>query len=183
MTNPARHSRRFLLLALMVLTPLSALVSAQQSPARTATATIAGKALRIQYSAPSVRGRQIFGAGGLVSMDPTYPVWRAGANDATTLRTDTDLDIGGLRVPRGSYSLFVVVANPDAWELVINRQTGQSGLEYDVRQDLGRVRMTMGKPTSKVETLSYTLRETGAGRGELTLAWDEHTATVPFTVQ
>jgi hypothetical protein len=179
----AIHRFRIAALTLLCVAALAMPTLAQMSPARTATATIGGKTLRIQYSAPSVRGRQIFGPGGLLSQDPTYPVWRAGANDATTLRTDAALDLGGLRVPAGTYSLYVVVSNPDAWELVVNRQTGQSGLEYNARQDVGRVRMTMTKPAAPIEMLAYTLRETGPGRGELTLAWEQRVATVAFTVR
>ena len=55
-------------------------------------ATIAGKPITIKYGAPSVRGRQIFGDGGLVSKDWAYPVWRAGANSATAFHTDAALD-------------------------------------------------------------------------------------------
>src|SRR5688500_14682700 len=50
----------------------------QGSRATTATLSLNGKAIEIRYAAPSVRGRQIFGDGGLLSKDPTYPVWRAG---------------------------------------------------------------------------------------------------------
>jgi hypothetical protein len=169
----------FVLLA--VGTPQSA--QAQSSPPATASVSINGRAITIQYSAPSVRGRQIFGAGGLLSMDPTYPVWRAGANDATTLRTAADLDIAGLAVPRGTYSLFVVVRDPDAWELVVNRQTGQSGLEYDARQDLGRVKMTMSRAPSLIERLRYGLTDRTGGKGELRLEWERRIATVPLTVR
>ncbi|MGD0683438.1 MAG: DUF2911 domain-containing protein, partial [Terracidiphilus sp.] len=58
-----------------------------KSPPATVTATIAGKAITIKYSSPGVKGRagQIFTKDGLISHDPTYPVWRAGANSATTL--------------------------------------------------------------------------------------------------
>src|SRR5512137_2681961 len=64
---------------------------APASPPAEATVTIAGKTITIKYSAPSVRGRQIFGDGGLISKDRTYPVWRLGANAATALTTDGDL--------------------------------------------------------------------------------------------
>ena len=77
-------------------------VSAQDSPAATASVTVYGKTISIKYSAPSVRGRVIFGPGNLVSKDPTYPVWRAGANAATLLQTDADLMIGNLAVPKGT---------------------------------------------------------------------------------
>src|SRR6516225_6567470 len=82
------------------------------SPVAKASATIAGKRITIKYGAPSVRGRQIFGETGLLSNDATYPVWRAGANAATMLITGADLDIGGLYVPAGTYSLYVLVTNP-----------------------------------------------------------------------
>ena len=62
----------------IALTGVVGLLSAQ-SPADKTSATIAGKSVTITYSSPSVRGRQIFGDGGVVSKDSTYPIWRAGA--------------------------------------------------------------------------------------------------------
>ena len=170
-------------LTLVALVAFSASPLLAQSPAATATATINGKSLAVRYAAPSVRGRQIFGAGGLVSKDPTYPVWRAGANAATMFTTDADLVIGGLAVPKGTYTLYAGVQNPNAWDLIINKQTGQWGLSYDPKQDLGRVKMTMGKPPALVETLKYTIADKGKGQGELRLEWENHVATVPITVK
>src|SRR6516225_6176004 len=86
------------------------------SPGAKASATIAGKRITIKYGAPSVRGRQIFGEAGLLSKDWTYPVWRAGANAATTLITDADLDMAGVHVPAGTYSLYVFVKDHDHWK-------------------------------------------------------------------
>jgi hypothetical protein len=83
------------------------------------SATIAGKSINIKYSSPSVRGRQIFGDGGVVSRDSTYPVWRAGANAATTLQTAANLDVAGLNVPAGTYTLYVMVKDPEKWELIM----------------------------------------------------------------
>jgi len=73
------------------------------SPPEQATATIGGKSISIQYSSPGVKGREghIFSKDGLISHDPHYPVWRAGANSATALHTDADLTIGNLAVPKG----------------------------------------------------------------------------------
>ncbi len=153
------------------------------SPAATAAATLAGQAIEISYSSPAVRGRQIFSDDGPLTTDPTYPVWRAGANAATTLRTAGALDVGGLAVPAGTYTLYVLVSDPDAWELIVNRQTGQWGRSYDATHDLGRVRMTMSKPPALVERLTYTLTDRGGGRGELRLAWEHRVVTVPLTVQ
>jgi hypothetical protein len=165
----------------MAVVAFSATLSAQQSPPARATATIGGKTVQVQYSAPSVRGRKIFGPGGLLSRDPTYPIWRAGANASTTFKTQGDLDIGGLAVPAGNYSLYVNVKDPEQWELVISKATGQWGLTYPgPSSDLGRVKMTMSRPPAPVETLKYTLTDKGGGAGELRLEWEQHAATVPL---
>ena len=161
---------------------VAGVVSAQSPPAR-AIATIGGQSITVQYSAPSVRGRKIFGAGGLLSRDPTYPVWRAGANAATTLKTDAALDVGGLMVPAGRYTLYVWVKDPEAWELIVNKQVGQWGLTYTASADLGRVKMTMSRPPKPVETLKYTVTDKGGGNGELRLEWEQHVATVPLHVK
>src|ERR1700704_6512872 len=96
-------------IAIVVLLAAASVLSAQASPPAAASVTIAGKTISVRYSAPSVRGRKIFGAGGLLSRDPTYPAWRAGANAATALHTDAELTVGGLAVPKGNYTLYVWV--------------------------------------------------------------------------
>src|SRR6185436_11979972 len=83
----------------------AASLASAQSPAAETSAKVAGKSLTIKYFAPSVRGRDIFSPKGVISNDSTYPVWRAGANAATALHTDADLDVGGLNVPKGDYTL------------------------------------------------------------------------------
>jgi hypothetical protein len=157
----------------------------QASPAATETATIGGKTITIAYSSPGVKGRagHIFTADGLISHDPHFPVWRAGANAATKLHTDADLDIAGLKVPKGDYTLFVDLSDPANWVLIVNKQTGQWGLSYDKAQDLGRVKFTMAKPTALVENLKYTLTDLGGGKGTLTLAWENFSASVPVAVR
>jgi hypothetical protein len=170
----------------LVLAGLLAVVgtaSAQVSPPETATGKIGDATLAIKYCAPSVRGRPIFGAGGRVMQDPTAPIWRAGANDATAFHTSADLKIGGLAVPKGDYTLYVNVKNPDAWDLVINKQTGQWGTKYDASMDLGRVKMDMSKPPSTVEVLRYTIDSSGGNKGTIQLAWENHIAAVAVTAK
>jgi hypothetical protein len=163
---------------------LAGLVTAQQpSPVASTSATIGGKALSIKYCAPSVRGRQIFGPGGLISKDPNYPVWRAGANDATAFHTDADLTIGSLSVPKGDYTIYALIEDPNNWQLIINKQTGQWGLTYDAAQDLGRVKMTMSKPPAPIEVYKMTLSSTGPKTGKLQLEWEKHIASVAIAVK
>lgn len=161
------------------------LLLAETKSNQTESVAINGKNIVIKYSSPAVNGRvgKLFGKDGLIGGDPNYPVWRAGANAATALHTDADLDLGGLAVPKGDYTLFVNLANPSQWDLIVSKQTGQSGLEYDGKQDLGKVKMTMSKPASMVEQLKYTLAHTQGNKGTLQLAWENHAATVAFTVK
>lgn len=158
-------------------------VAAAQSPPAQTSVTFAGKKLAIMYSAPSVRGRKVFGSGGVISRDPTYPVWRAGADSATTFHTDADLDIGGLSVPQGDYTIFVLLSDPEHWQLIINKEVGQWGLDYHQNKDLGRVKMDMSKPPAPIETYKMTLSSTGAKTGKLQLEWDHYIASVPITVK
>jgi hypothetical protein len=174
-----------ILIGAAALIAAASLVSAETKSGLTESVKIGGKTVSIAYSAPAVNEREgkLFGKDGQVGSDATYPVWRAGANTATKLHTDADLDLGGLAVPKGDYSLYIDVADPANWQLIVNKQTGQSGMEYDAKQDLGRVKMTVGKPPSMVEQLKYTLSTTGGNKGKLQLAWENVVASVNFTVK
>jgi hypothetical protein len=147
------------------------------SPPAKTSVTINGQKITINYSAPSMRKRVIFG--GLVPYDQ---VWRAGANDATILHTSVDLEFKGLVVPKGEYSLFVW-PDPQQWQLIINKQTGQQGLEYHPERDLGRVPMDMSRPPKPIETYKMTLTKTSGMQGQLKLAWENTVATFDFVVR
>lgn len=147
------------------------------SPPAATSIKLGGHRIEVKYSAPSMRGRAIFGA-----LVPYGKVWRAGANDATALRTDVDLDLGGLAVPKGSYTLFAL-PYADRWLLIVNKQTGQTGLQYDEARDLGRVPMTLGKTRKPVEKYRMTLAKTGDASGELRLEWENTTASVAFSTR
>ena len=155
----------------------------QTSPPETATGKIGNATLTIKYCAPSVQGRQIFGEGGRVMQDPTAPIWRAGANEATAFHTDADLNIAGLAVPKGDYTLYVNVKDPNAWQLVINKQIGQWGTKYDQSMDLGRVKMDMKTPPAPIEVLKYIITGTGGNKGTIQLAWEKHIASVGVTAK
>jgi hypothetical protein len=155
------------------------------SPLATESATIGGKAMTITYSSPGVKGRagQLFGKDGRIGKDPTYPVWRAGANEATKFHTDADLSLGDLTVPKGDYTLYVDLSDPANWVLIVNKQLGKWGTVYDKAQDLGRVKMSMEKPPALVENLKYTIKNLGGNKGSLSLAWENLSGSVSFTAK
>jgi hypothetical protein len=156
-----------------------------QSPAAVANFAFGEKKLEIKYNSPRVNGREgkLFGPGGRISSDPNYPVWRAGANSATKFHTDADLNLGGLAVPAGDYTLFVDISDAANWQLIVNKQTGQWGLRYDKTQDLGRVKMKTGKPAAMAENLKYTLAADGTNKAVLTLEWENVSASVPVSLK
>jgi len=89
--------------------------ASRPSPAAKASCALAdGKTITIDYSSPRAKGRKIYG--GLV---PYGEVWRAGANEATTFVTTTDLMVGGAHVPAGNYTIFAI-PNKDKWALVVS---------------------------------------------------------------
>jgi len=170
---------------LLVAASLSAQPGPPKSPAATETGVIAGKTITISYASPRVNGRagKIFTKDGLISHDPTYPAWRAGANAATKLHTDADLEVGGLSVPKGDYTLYVDLTDADNWVLIVNKQTGQWGTVYDKAQDLGRVPMKMEKPPTLVENLAYMFKTKSpdAKEGTLSLVWENLCGSVTIT--
>ncbi len=172
-------SRALPALALLFLAPLAA--EAQQrpvaSPRDTAGMRLGGAAVSVDYGRPYARGRKIMG--GLV---PFGQVWRTGANAATTLKTSADLRIGGVDVPRGTYTLYTLPA-ADRWLLVVNRQTGQWGTEYDAGRDLARIPMRMSAPRAPTEQFTITLTPAQNGRGELAMAWENTRVSVPVELK
>ncbi len=159
---------------------------APKSPPAQATFSVDGKAITIDYSSPRVRGREgkIFGKDGLIATGDasTYPVWRAGANGATTFTTAIELKAGDTTIPAGKYTLWVDIGDADHWVLIINKQTGQWGRTYDKAQDLARIPMKMEKSKKLTENLTYTL-EKERGGVELSLQWEFVEGSVQFAVK
>jgi hypothetical protein len=129
------------------------------------------KAITINYSAPSKRGRAIMGA-----LVPYGQVWRTGANAATKLTTTTEVMLGGLHVPAGTYTLFTIPGEKE-WTPIVNKQTGQWGTNYDEKQDLGRVKMTVTPLKTPVEQFAFEVNDKA-----LALSWENVKASVPVTI-
>jgi len=165
-----------ILLAMLIGGAAMAEKKAPLSPPAETSMKLGGKEVKIAYSAPSMRGRKVFGD--LVAYGK---VWRTGANAATALTTEVDLDVKGLKVPKGSYTLFTLPTE-GGLALILNKQTGQWGTKHDESQDLGRVAMDMSKPAAPVEKLAITLGAAGDDKGTLTIAWENVSASVPVAV-
>src|SRR5580765_3556497 len=119
-----------------------------------------GKWIEITYSRPILRGRaDIFGKGADYGKKVLAgaPVWRAGANQTTRLKTEVPLTIGGKRIEPGEYSLFVELKD-GGWTLIVSTQAYQEKYDpndkaktwgaygYDAKSDVARVPMKMLAP-------------------------------------
>lgn len=150
--------------------------SKRPSPPAKATCELGGgKTITVDYSSPRAKGRKIFG--GLV---PYGEVWRAGANEATTFVSTSDLMVGGTHVPAGSYTIFTV-PNKDKWALIINKKTGEWGIPYKYESDeLARVDMKVSSTSAAVEDFTIAFDKT-AGGCALRMEWENTRASVEIS--
>ncbi|MBC8081761.1 MAG: DUF2911 domain-containing protein [Hymenobacter sp.] len=144
--------------------PSTALVQApaKPSPAATATGKIGAADVTVNYSSPAVKGRTIFGG-----LEPYGKVWRAGANEATTVEFSKPVMVEGKALPAGKYGFFVIPTEKQ-WTVIFNKVPNQWGaFKYDEKQDALRVMVTPRKAAAMAERLAYDVTPKG-----LTLRWE-----------
>jgi hypothetical protein len=174
-----------LLLAISLLATLTG--TAQQkrvSPHETVGTVVDGNRVTIVYGRPfskdpkSGQIRKIWG--GLV---PYGKTWRLGADEATLLITQKPIVLGDTTIPAGAYSLFMQPEESGASKLIINKQIGQWGMQYDVKQDLARVDLKQQSLEPPTEQFTISVAKDSAGGGIIKLMWEGNQFSVPFTVQ
>jgi hypothetical protein len=136
------------------------------SPPATATETIKGKTITIQYGQPAVKGREIWG-----KLVPYGQVWRAGANETTAFTTSGDVTVEGKALPAGKYAFFVVPTEKD-WTIVFNKTVKWGAFSYKQDEDVLRVTVPAKQTKAPVEKLTYTI----SPKGDVTLAWADKQA-------
>lgn len=147
------------------------------SPLALAQVTLGdGTYIKIHYSSPRKRGRQIFG--GLV---PFKQVWRFGANEATEMTVTQPIVFGGKTVEPGTYALFAI-PDEDEWILILNKNLGQWGAySYAEEDDYTRISVPAEQADGSHEafTLSLEKKDDEAG-ARLVAVWDTTRVTVPI---
>jgi hypothetical protein len=149
----------------------------QLSVRDTARATIGNARFVVDYGRPLARGRTLLG--NVISYDR---VWRTGANAATQFTTSVPITLGGLMVPAGTYTLWTVPHRAGV-DLVVNRQTGQWGTEYNRAQDLGRAPMKAENVDTPLDKFTISIEPSDARHGTLVMSWGTFRWTAPVVVQ
>ena len=157
----------------LVMTATRPAVAQVLSPPERATCKFAdGKTIAVRYSSPRMRSRKIFG-----DLVPFGEVWRAGADDATSLVTNVDVTAGGKSVPAGSYTLFTLPTQTK-WTLIISKQTGEWGIPYPgEKYDFARTEMKVSKLPSPLENFTISFDST-ATSCTMKLDWETTRASI-----
>jgi hypothetical protein len=154
------------------------------SPHETISSVVDGNRVTLVYGRPYTKNprsdemRKIWG--GLV---PYGKVWRTGADEATLLITQKPIVIGETTIPAGAYTLFTLPEESGAAKLIISKQTGQWGLQYDAKEDLARVDLKKDALEKAADQFTMAIEKNPAGGGILKLMWENTQFSVAFTVK
>jgi hypothetical protein len=155
------------------------------SPHETTSAVVDGNRVTIVYGRPFTKDpktgepRKIWG--GLV---PSGKVWRTGSDEATLLVTQKAISLGGTSIPAGVHSLYMLPSEDGTSKLIVNKQIGQWGTQYDEAQDLARI--DLKKDTLDTATDQFTMsvgKNSSGGGGEIRLMWEKTQFSVAFSVE
>jgi hypothetical protein len=156
-----------------------------------------GKWIDIVYGRPLLRGREAFPDKGVEYGKITYagaPVWRAGANASTRLKTEVPLSIGGKVVPAGEYSLFIELKSPSEWTFIVSNWAAAQkfneaskdalygAFEYTPDKDVTRAAMKVEALPFRVEQLTWEFLDVTDAGGRMAVMWDKNVASVPFKI-
>lgn len=149
----------------------------QLSVRDTARATVGSAIFAVDYGRPLVRGRKLLG-----DVVPFDYVWRTGANAATQFTTSVPITLAGLAVPAGTYTLWTVPHANGTADLIVNKQSGQWGTDYDGARDLGTVHLRTETTEAPVEEFTIAIVALDDRRGTLSIEWGPFRWTAPIVV-
>ena len=155
-----------------------------------------GKWIEITYGRPIKRGRTLFAGEGEKygkAVNPDAPVWRAGANESTQLKTEVPIIINGKTIAPGTYTMFIDL-KPEKWTLIVSNWKAQTGFDpkntaelfgafgYTPDKDVVRAPMTLATLPFSVDQLTWAFTDMSDAGGKVAIMWDKIVASVPFLV-
>ncbi|SMB99817.1 conserved hypothetical protein [Hymenobacter roseosalivarius DSM 11622] len=150
----------------------------QASPRALVLQTIGLTDVTVDYHAPGVKGRPVWG-----TLVPWNQVWRAGANENTLITFSEPVKVNGQAVPAGKYSFYVLPQDNQDWQLILNRVTTHWGSEgYDAKDDLLRVPAS-SEAAPFHETLLYWFSDVKPTTARLNLTWEKRTVSMTIETE
>ena len=149
----------------------------QLSVRDTVQAQIGNAMFTIDYGRPLMRGRKLLG-----DVVPYDRVWRTGANAATQFTTSASIKLAGMQIPAGTYTLWTV-PHTNGVDLIVNKQSGQWGTEYNGSRNLGTAKITNQALSTPVEEFTISIISGDAQHGMLIMEWGTFRWTAPIEVQ
>lgn len=147
------------------------------SPKASVMYTIGLTEVKVNYSAPAVKGRTIWG-----DVVPYDKIWRGGANEATTIEFSTDVNVEGSNLKAGKYSLFFIPGETE-WTVIFNKKSDQWGAyTYEESEDALRLTLTPKMNEGMQERLTYTIHDMKMDMGYVKLAWEKMRLYIRFKV-
>ncbi|MFM2266639.1 MAG: hypothetical protein RL757_79 [Bacteroidota bacterium] len=149
----------------------------QPSPMAKSTQTVGLTDVSLEYSRPSAKGRKVFG-----ELVPMGEVWRTGANASTKITFADSVEIGGQKLKKGTYAVYVI-PQKDAWTVIFNNDLTLWGSDgYDEKKDALRVSAKTMMSKDKVETFTISTDNVTINGCDLTFAWDDVRVSVAIAV-
>ncbi|HET7001346.1 MAG TPA: DUF2911 domain-containing protein [Puia sp.] len=150
----------------------------EASPAASVSQTVGISVISVNYSRPSIRGREVWGSlvpygwdknGSVIGLESP---WRAGANENTVLHLSHDAMVEGTKVPAGNYGLFFIINKDNTGELILSKEYKSWGaFRYDPKDDQMRAKINIRDVTENVEKLYYSFDSVSRTTAELDLNW------------
>jgi hypothetical protein len=134
--------------------------------------------VKITYSQPQMKGRDIFG-----SLVPYGQVWRTGANEATEMTVTKPIKMAGKTMEAGTYSIFSI-PNKDSWTIILNSDVGQWGaFGYNDKFDVMRFDVPTKMMDESAEVFNISFAEVKDGKTTLTIKWDKTKVDIPVELE
>lgn len=133
--------------------------------------------VKVEYSRPGVKGREIFGG-----LESYGEVWRTGANAATKISFSTDVTIGGKEIKAGKYAIMTIPGE-NSWKFMLNSDLSVSEPSYKSENDILVLEVEADKSEENVETLTFSFANVKENKADLTFAWEKVSWSLPIEVK
>jgi Protein of unknown function (DUF2911) len=133
--------------------------------------------ITVEYSRPSMKGREIFG-----NVVPFGKVWRTGANAATKITFSTDVKLNGTKVPAGAYALYTI-PDESEWTIILNKGVGKSGTQYDEKEDVVRFKTNPTDFPGNLETFTIEFNHIRDESAVMNLVWDKTVVPIKMDIE